>query len=93
MATSEDISDGLTTPANNHHEQAPRTNMKRKLSEDTPDQDEDRIKRTQSLPNGLTSEHIHPREAGRERVAVLDAGAQYGKVSIACLCALCDGMG
>lgn len=80
MATSEDIIDGLATPTNNHHEQAPRTNMKRKLSEDTSNEDEDRIKRTSPLHNGLTSEHPHPREAVHDRIAILDAGTQYGKV-------------
>lgn len=81
MATSEAIIDGLTTPAANHHEHAQRTNLKRKLSGDTPDQEEDKIKRTPSLHNGLMSEHPNTLEAGVERVAILDAGAQYGKVS------------
>ena len=93
MATSEDIIDGLATPTNNHHEQAPRTNMKRKLSEDTSNEDEDRIKRTSPLHNGLTSEHPHPREAVHDRIAILDAGTQYGKVSIVYLCTMCDGIG
>ena len=78
MATSESLRDGLN-PAANHHEHAQRVNLKRKLSGESPDLDEDRIKRTPSQQNGLMSEY----SAGVERVAILDAGAQYGKVSIA----------